>query len=382
MIDSPLRVGILSMQRVVNYGSFLQAYALRELVRANAPGGNVRISFVDIIPGRRILPEKSESRLGHLARVFLSELFSGKLRQRLRDHRLVGRLRETITSSWPVLELDSPADSAFDLVVIGSDEVFNCCQPGPFGFSRQLFGDFAPDVTRRAISYAASFGHTTMSDLRHYSIDSEVAESMKTLGAISVRDKNSAEIVKELTGIAPEENLDPVLIYGYKNEIEQARRNLPQEPPYMIVYTYGGRIRDKKEISQIKQFAKRHGLKIYTVFCDYTWADRLIVPDTPLDVLRWFCGAQFIVTDTFHGTIFSIITHSRFATIIRPSNRNKLTSLLSDCGLPERSFDGENSSLDALYDLPVDYSAVEQKLAAHREKANDYLKRNLSQDNK
>lgn len=91
----------------------------------------------------------------------------------------------------------------------------------------------------------------------------------------------------------------------------------------MLIYSYQGRISNKDEIKKIVEFAKLKGLRLISVFCRYNWCDKAIIPDTPFDVLAWFKGASFVVTDTFHGTIFSVITHRSFCSLIRNDNEQK-----------------------------------------------------------
>lgn len=367
-------VGILSMQRVINYGSFLQAYGLKQLLLAN---GAESVSFIDIIPGRRLTDTKPVSTARRLAKEMIGGLLHGTLIQHIRTHLFNRKLTKTIAGSWPMLELDNPQRrEGFDLAVIGSDEVFNCVQESPWGYTTQLYGDIAPTTAKATASYAASFGFTDLAQLRAHGIDGEVGRLIGSMKAVSVRDDNSRAIVKELTGKQPELHLDPVLIYGYRDEIAAFDPAPLSDEKYMVVYTYAERIKSKEEIRAIKNYAKANGLKIYTIFCDYTWADRAVLPSTPIEALRWFKGAECVVTDTFHGTIFSIITHSRFATFIRPSNRNKLTSLLSGLTLGNRAV-GDMKELGRVLDQSIDYTAVETALDAERHKANEYLKRCL-----
>ena len=102
-----------------------------------------------------------------------------------------------------------------DTLVIGSDEVFNCLQPYPVGYSRNLFG-YEYD-TSSIISYAACFGHTSFEELNKYNIAEEIAGLLLRFKAISVRDKNSQEIVLRLINKKSEIHLDPVLIYDFKD---------------------------------------------------------------------------------------------------------------------------------------------------------------------
>lgn len=358
-------IGILSMQRVLNYGSFLQAYALRQLLFGL---GAEDVYFMDIKPGR-LLPGYGPSKKIHRIAKALKIILSGHLPVKIRDRRFDKAMRASIARNLPILGLDKPLPRKFDLVIIGSDEVFNCCQVSSWGFTTQLYGDI-PE-SKKVISYAGSFGHTTYEQLLDLGIDREIGETMKTISAISVRDKNSCEIVLKITGSKPEIHLDPVLIYGYKKEIEQRSISYPDK--YMIVYSYQDRINNQKEIKEIVAFARSKGLKLISVFCRYDWCDEAVIPEMPFDVLAWFKGAEYVVTDTFHGTIFSIITHRSFYTLIRESNCQKLGFLLKQLGLEERG----GSDIDSVMKNPVDYNSVENILEHERRRTYEYLKREL-----
>ena len=362
-------VGILSMQRVINYGSFLQAYALKQLLLQN---GADEVYFIDIEKGRE-LPgfeySKSQSKWHKLKRL-LQIIFTGLLFQKIRDRKFTKRLKKSIEDCFPILELDKPAPKEFDLVVIGSDEVFNCCQRAPWGYTLQLYGKVLN--AKKVVSYAGSFGHTRYEQLVQLGIDKEIGETMKTMAAISVRDQNSYDIVEKLTGIKAEMHLDPVLIYGYEKEIAERKVNYPEK--YMVVYSYQGRINDKKEIKEITSFAKEHKLKLISIFCRYDWCDEAIIPETPFDVLGWFRGAEYVVTDTFHGTIFSIITGRRFVTLVRKDNGEKITPLLQQFELQERCVGDDKKSLSDKLEYCAAWNDVNIVLEKNRGYGLDYLK--------
>lgn len=361
-------VGILSMQRVINYGSFLQAYALRELLKQAGAGS---VSFVDIEPGRILVevPSKFVRRFKALFKV----IFTGQVIERSRNLYFFPKLKKTFhESAWPELRLDNPEHTKFDLMVIGSDEVFNCCQECGAGYTPQLFGRISSEISPRVATYAASFGFTTLSMLQEYGVAKEIAETLKGDEAISVRDVNSQDIVESLTGKRPPLHLDPVLMYGFKDEILSFEQR-PTDEKYMVVYTYGERMKSRKEIQAVKNYAKSRGLKIYCVYCWYNWGDKVIIPEQTSEVLKWFKYAECVVTDTFHGTIFSVITHRRFATFLRPSNYNKLSSLLSSVGLPAHAVNDVENMATTL-DQKIDYTAIETNLDVERRRTNDYLK--------
>ena len=109
------------------------------------------------------------------------------------------RVRGRIAAQFPVLGLDCLAPFRFDVVFIGSDEVFNCCQKSFWGYTPQLYGRVSQ--ADRVVSYAGSFGHTTYEQLWSAGVTEEIGDTMKKLSAISVRDRNSYEIVERLTGV-------------------------------------------------------------------------------------------------------------------------------------------------------------------------------------
>lgn len=367
MGNNPI-VGILSMQRILNYGSFLQAYALKQLLLRS---GAKDVHFLDIRPGRILPGYEPSTNIGRAGRA-LKTFLTGHLATKIRDLRFDKKMRASIACNLPTLGLDKPCPNEFDTVVIGSDEVFNCCQVSPWGYTSQLYGNI-PEA-KKVISYAGSFGHTTYGQLIAFGIDQEIGKTMKTMAAISVRDENSYEIVEKITGIKPEIHLDPVLIYGYKDEI--AQRNISYPDKYMIIYSYEERINDQKEIEAIVKFARSKGLRLISIFCRYDWCDEAVIPDTPFDVLAWFKGAEYIVSDTFHGTIFSIITQKQFITLVRDSNVQKINSLLNILKLSDREV---NDPKDICYKLKkeLSYKATNDILVSERTRSIAYLSKNM-----
>lgn len=224
-------------------------------------------------------------------------------------------------------------------------------------------------------SYAASFGATTYDDILKAGILEETKNALSNLSAISVRDNNSKKIIEKIINKEPEIHLDPVLISDFKDEIESASE-FQSNKKFMIVYSYAGRINNQKEIKNIKNFAKKNDLKIYTIFCRYKWADKTIIPETPFQVLKIFRRAEYVVSDTFHGSIFSIISHKKFCTLIRDSNKEKMTSLLKRFNLQSHAvFDSDE--LENKITQDIDYDIVDDIRDTERNRTLKYLKENL-----
>ena len=361
------KVGILSMQRVINYGSYLQAYALKQLLLRH---GAESVEFIDIRQGK-FLDGLKVSGFEHYKRRFkalLKVIRSGRFMEKKRTLSYMLQLTDTIHTAWKELGLNEyPTYPQVDMAVIGSDEVFHCCQPTKWGFTTQLYGNI-PEA-KKIVSYAGSFGATKLEDIKRLGIDEAIAHYLKLMKYISVRDDNSAIIVRDLTGRDAEINIDPVLAYGFHQEISDSKPI--EENNYILIYSYPDRINDKREIKAIIDFAHKAGKKLICVMSRYDWCDRAIIP-TPLELLSWFRNADMVITETFHGTIFSIITERQFATIGRESAMPKLTSMLRPYGLTNRLVSSDNTFED-IFSHSIEYSSVNKTLDELRLKSHDYL---------
>lgn len=381
-----MKVGILSMQRIRNYGSFLQAYGLKGMIESLGH----EVEFVDYAVGEPLVKEEKKAvvqKYDPFIKKVIRKVYY-KLRsftpREIRRSKMYASQREMINTfdenMFPMLGIGERNERPeLGALVIGSDEVFNCLQSNKdVGFSPELFG--ADNNAKRLISYAASFGNTTVERLKEFGVDKEVAGYLKDFDAISVRDKNSIRVVKELTDIDPYYHVDPVLISDFsKNKVKSYGRS-----NYIIIYAYSNRIKDEEK-KIIKEFAKKNGKKIVAVqgyqdFADEFW------PGNPFEVLQYFNEADYIITDTFHGSIFSIINNRPFVTLIRKSvgnsygNEEKLSDLLNRLGLQERMASKAEDIPDIL-SKPIDYDKVNKIRDTERQNTLNYLKEQLGECN-
>lgn len=356
------KIGIISMHRIINYGSFLQAYGLKRLIEDQT---NCSVEFIDY------KYEKSLVENDIIHETIIEKIKKNRsIVQYLKKKKYFKDVEKALIIDLKKIGIDQINYSRYvDSVVIGSDEVFNCMQPYPVGYSKNLFGKGYED--KNVISYAASFGHTKIENLRKKGIDSEVSEMLSKFKAISVRDKNSASIIKELLNIEPEQHMDPVLIYEYEYEIDHYKI---EETGYIIVYAYAGRLTVSEE-KFIKQFAKKHNKKIYSIGHYSRIADKNIICN-PFYVFSYFKKADYIITDTFHGTIFSIKTNSKFCTLIRDSNRNKLEYLLKALNQYNRAVQSLQD-IERLYNIDINYTSTNKIIETERKRSKQYLKDNL-----
>ena len=366
------KVGIMSMQRIANYGSFLQAYALKQLMEE--VGCNVE--FVDYHVGAPVITENADSK-NKVVRKIEKGLETFQYRAPLAHKLSFIRYKQSFAQKYmPLLGITDEMNynPTVDCLVIGSDEVFNCIQKNSnVGYSPELFGK--NNHAKKLITYAASFGNTTLIKLEKYKKANEVGALLKKFDAISVRDTNSGTIVEQLTGKEPVYNLDPVLTYDYMNCCDKIPRVQTNEK-YLILYAYAGRI-SNDEADWIAAYAKKKNLNVYAIGGIQKCADRFVYC-SPFEVLAYFRNAEEVITDTFHGSIFSVITHRPFATLIRKSvgnsygNEEKLSDLLNRLGLTER-MTTKVEETEHINQQPIDYEKVDDVLQKQREIAKAYL---------
>lgn len=359
------KIGILSMQRVVNFGSVLQAYSLRSLISqiTGAP-----VCFVDIdehrsCPSMKSVKESVDYETpvsyppGLLQRAKRWLIARGSAYNK----KLIRRFMEQ------ELRLDDTAACDCTHVVIGSDEVFNHRNEQ---VCFQLHGDVAPDV--KVITYAASCGNAKAQDIPGEHLRS-IREAMGKIQSMSVRDSATEAYVHELCGTQIQRHLDPVLVGDLRF---RQHRAVPLKK-YLVVYAYGHRIRSREEIDAIQSFAHKRGLKTVALGGSQFWTD-LYVPASPFRMLDYFYFADYVVTDTFHGAIFSVINTRPFAVLPRKTNHAKLTGLLEDLGLSDRMTTSA-ADLESVLDTAVDYESVEDILILQRQRTIDYLSTNLGE---
>lgn len=370
-----MKIGIMSMQRIENYGSFLQAYSLRQMLEELGH----EVVFVDyviepcivqdpiqVIPHHSI-PYRIARKAYYMAKGIIRQLDGEKAAEQKIDSM---RLRIKYPEYLKELGITEQRTENIpvDVLVVGSDEVFNCLQTNSaVGYSKQLFGKYSQ--ANKVVSYAASAGFTTVEGLEKYGIRDEVSDMLKNnFDHISVRDDNTFDLVKTLTGITPDMHLDPVLVGDFSEKIIE-KYDLDK---YVVVYSYEERMSGRTdEAEAIQRFAHERGLKTVSIGNFQKWTD-LKIEASPFELLGYIKNADYVVTDTFHGTIFSIILGKKFATIVRDSNRNKIESLLKRFGVSGRTVK-ELKEMRNILEETTNYFYIQQVREEERKRTLNYL---------
>ena len=143
----------------------------------------------------------------------------------------------------------------------------------------------------------------------------------------------------------------------------------------MILYGYAGRF-SKEECRKIRAYADSKGLKIFCIGGVQDACDKFI-DCNPFQVIAYFQHADCVVTDTFHGTILSVITYRQFASVVRKTgygNAEKMTDLLGRLELSDRVVDDLDKVGDKVEE-PIDYEKVDEVIRVERKKSYEYLEK-------
>lgn len=364
-----MKIEILSMQDVFNFGSLLQAYGLKKTIEELMPDATVR--YLPIKPNSEdnAVADKSVAHFEKDEKKF-DKYFLHRFINKYANKRQNSKFIEFQKNNF----IASPEDEIFDLCIIGSDEVFNCSNADSWGFTTQLFGNV--ENAKKVITYAASCGFATV-DLLNSEMKSKIVKAFTKVSSFSVRDIGTQKFVSEMTGKPIEFHLDPVLITNFDVEIENAGKHLQVPENLCIVYSYHNRICDEIEIKQIKQFAKNHGMTLATIGASQKWISNMLVLN-PFEVLYVFSKAKFVITDTFHGTIFASKYNGKFATLLRESNNNKLSDLVDRLHIRDHVIPNF-SHLEKTYVMSDTKERIQKTVYCEKKKTMDYLKRNINE---
>lgn len=258
----------------------------------------------------------------------------------------------------------------YNAIITGSDQLWS-----PAGLPTNYYNlMFVPDHIRK-ISVASSFG---VSKIPWYQ-KKRTAKFLNRIDYISMREDRGSQIVKELTGREVITILDPVFAFNQK----KWDAFIPSEKIYDEEYIFAYFLGDNKEHREaVNELSRITGLKIVALrhLDQYVEIDELFGDYAPYDVgpdkfLNLIRGANFVCTDSFHGTCFSIINHKKFMVFNRyiegnkNSKNSRIDTLTTTLGLQDRRYSGK---IDAIL-VDIDYDAVTRKLNQLKNKSEKYL---------
>lgn len=355
-------IGILSLWNVPNYGTFAQEYALQKVLSEISKKECVQIAHLDEVHYDFYYNFNKYLRMHGqiLSKLYLKNLlFTNKKKQRLQ---LFSKAYDTIPHT-DCISRDNVGDYNFEKIIIGSDILWDYSLE-PFNKDPLLFGH---GFQGKIFSYAASFGTVKAND----DIPSYVIDGINKMEMISVRDNNSADIVKKITGEYPQIVLDPTYLWNFNednNVIDPVYNN------YILVY---GQDFSNEYINNLVKFAKFKNKKIIALDCNndqYSWCDVLIKQSelTPFEWFGYFKNADYVATSTFHGVTFGLIFNKKIAFSKTDFIMAKFENFLRELNLIS-VFDDKND-VEKMFTYEWDYENINKIIELKKLQSLDYLK--------
>lgn len=370
-----MKIAILTLPVYSNYGGIIQCYALQTVLERMGHEVQVlkkpqyRYSYYIIYP------------LAVCKRLFKRFVLGQKVAIFKAPHQIVRLHTNRFIHQYIHLYIKrrwtSKIASRFDAIVVGSDQIWRPAYSQPI---EQAFLSFLDGCKIKRIAYAASFG---MDDCQEYTSEQlqECSRLLKIFNAISVRETSGIKLCRDHFGVKAVQMIDPTLLLSindYRTLIKKGKTH--PSKGNMLVYILDRT--DKKEIL-VNEIAKETGLTPFWLINEEENESLPLEKRIKQPVEQWlrsFDDAKFILTDSFHGCVFSILFHKTF--IVWGNNQRGMTrfvSLLQLFNLRSRLINSlEEFSINKKELLkPINYSTINAELSIYQRQAFSFLKNAL-----
>lgn len=364
-----MNIDIITLHRAENYGSVLQTFALQKKIEELGHVARV----LDYHPerytnkGKLRRLKKQSKKLNNpllllIAKVLIYPSYWKK--NNVFSAFVTKYLKLSPFSFATNDEAKTKLDGWADCYCTGSDQVWNshwneCVE-------KALYLDFIPK-TKPAISYAASIG---LSQLPNNEIE-ETRNLLKKYLRISVRENSGVDIIKQLGFEDVEQCLDPTLLLS-KEEWTNYVEDCDSGKEYVLTYNL-------HHDPEIDKFARALGKKYHIPVknISYNWHDivrkgRLCWCPSVERFLGLIKNAKFIIADSFHATVFSIIFEKQFISITPEIASSRISSILQILGIEDRNL-AKYTKIEVM-EKPIDYISVKRNLTTEIEKSMHFLK--------
>ncbi len=356
-----MKACITTFQSAYNYGAILQAYALQECLNENFAETSIldyHNKEIDASYQNPHLKDYIHNPKNAIFKTVQGILYKGKKRK-IDDFR--NRYLK-LTKRYDAVNI-SDAKNEADIFVTGSDQVWNYLIVDRDG---TYYLDFADE--KRTCSYAASFGVASIPT----EYQGFYKENLNNIDYVSVRESAGAEIVKDMTGRDAKVMPDPTLLVN--REVWNRLSITPDiKGKYILVYKI---TKADKLLKFSKKLSERTGLPIVYIPNDLKSGSigKLKTNVGPEEWLGYIKNAEYVVTNSFHGTVFSILFNKKFfsevSSKVNPST-SRLNSLLKMFGLERRTIE---QFTENLLTEEIDSEAVNRVLISQKNKAHEFFK--------
>lgn len=373
MTDLQQTVAVMTLHNSPNYGSCLQTYATQTVLS----GIGVVPRIIDYYREDAIPENETDRALnGQLAKKMpIFRLPGVKTLARIPVSRIVARRAAPLNEfrhsrliltdrryySYEDLKNDPPQA---DIFCTGSDQVWNSVWNK--GFNKAFYLAFAPEGAKR-IAYAASIGKSSLEEWEK----APMREALLKYSHISVREEEAIELLDSIgiQGVVPV--IDPTLMLTREDWGQLASNKRIPIQPYILIY----QLNKNPEFDQYAQkLSKKLGLPLYRIAYgvhEKRRGEHTIVCPRVEEFLGLFLSAEYVLTDSFHGTAFSVNLGRKFVAISPGRFSGRIMNLLSMTGATNHYLDDYRNL--GIVDQPYDFEHAQQIFARKRSEAKAFL---------
>ena len=312
-----MKIGILTFHRANNLGAVLQASALQNYIENNISPCEV----IDFVPNNEVKYSRFYRKFVHKAKLYIT--INRKMIKREKSFELYRKLYIRTSKKTYYGDMDMKgAKDVYDVLISGSDQILNMTLSGVSTSYYLNFSDCA-----KKISYASSFGRINISEEEEYLIKSELEKFIH----ISVREESAKKTIKSLINIEPALVVDPVFLLNKAEWSNRCNPNIKTPNKYIFVYSM-----EKSDLLEkiVKELSNRENLPVIVVRGGGEPGCILGFENSscgPAEFLRLIRDAEYVVTNSFHGTAFSIIFEKNFICVPHSKRNTRLENLLRLC---------------------------------------------------
>ena len=353
-----MKIGILTFPLINNYGGILQAFAMMKLIKSLGHEPvlvNLKYSHNFKIYTKYFIKKYI---LFFMKKYKSASLFKQNKNTKYFVDNYINPKTEPIYTTNELVKILN--NSNFDACVVGSDQVFSSMSG--IGFKDIYSLGFVDNIIK--IAYAGSFGGDFFKG-KNINLHSQ---NLKKFKAISVREQSGIEVCKKTFGVEAQHVLDPTMMID-KKEYEMLFENLPTKTKGKIFAYILDKNSDKN--AMLKRFAKEQKLEIYEIN-DGNTAKNII---SPIEWMKAIYDAKIVITDSFHGCVFSIIFNKPFFAFVNEMRGNaRFESLFGMFELKDRII---NSSDNINLKNEINYAKINKILSEKKEFSVNFIIENL-----
>lgn len=370
-----MKIGILTLPLHTNYGGILQAYALQTALQRM--GHDVVVFDTPKMQKSPLSPVVYAKRLGYKllkdrrARI-MQEKHHNRVFPIIAQH--TQRFAEKYINRYIIESLLNVNKNDFDAIVVGSDQIWRPKYfSGPFNArTEDAFLAFTEGWNIKRIAYAASFGV----DYWEFTVEetAKCKAAIECFDAVAVREDDAVIQCKEHFGVEAKHVVDPTMLLNKEDYITLVEQEKEPESKGTLFKYILDETHEKQAL--VNNVAKELGLHPFAVKpSDKGKPEERIYP--PITTwLRAFMDAEFIVCDSFHGAVFSIIFNKPFIVIgNKARGMSRFNSLLKMFSLEERMVTDINST--DICKQPIDWEKVNTRRTQLQTECQVFLKTNL-----